>query len=84
MVTKRLPDPVDSLRLAKLQAERSSPRRLKVEVTAAELLPAMTGIGNHWPLKPNETNPVDLILFDTAESPNGFSRTYSKRTPPRL
>lgn len=43
VVTKRLRDSMDSLRLAELGAERSSPRQLKVEVTAAELLPAITG-----------------------------------------
>lgn len=40
VVTKRLQGPTDSPRLA---GERSSPRQLKVQVTAAELLPAITG-----------------------------------------
>eukprot|EP00752_Nemacystus_decipiens_P007665 g6853.t1 len=39
VVTKRLPDPTESLRLA---GEPAMPQQLKVEVTAAELLPAIT------------------------------------------
>lgn len=47
VVTRQLADPADRLGRADLKAEKSSSRQLKVEVTSAELLPAITGMVHH-------------------------------------
>lgn len=67
VVTKRWPDLADSLRPA---GGRPSPRQLKVEVTAAELLPAITGIRTRyrWPVQKHSHIQVCSFRVDVARA----------------
>lgn len=63
VVTRRLPAPMESLlsKHARQQAERPSCRQLKVEVTAAELSPALAGGWVHRQADGGGTTPLHAL-----------------------